>query len=126
MAEDIRKAILDALTKYGPAEQLGSADEMEADLDQHISTASIHSSISSDLNLRHRLVSQGRILEENTVNHYYYCLIQLHGLFAPEALVVTIRDGTEIILGAFANDGSRSKRRSVQAIEQVKAALLQQ
>ena len=43
------------------------------------------------------------------VSHFYYRLIQLEGLFAPEAVVVTIREDDHVQMGAFAKEGLYQK-----------------
>lgn len=125
MNNAIKNAIQKALSKYGTAEHLCSIENLKGEWEQHIATDSVQSTITSDLNLRHKLINQGRILEENTDEHYYYWLLQLKGLFAPEALAVTIRDGTTVHIGIYVNDGLRSQKRALQGIEQMRTALLQ-
>ena len=120
---NIENALRKAVSKYGAAEQLCFADHMMDNWNEHISTAAVPTAISSEMDLRNKLINQGRILEENADEHYAYWLIRLTGLFAPEAIVVTILGEGEIHIGAYANDGRRSKNRADQAIEQVRKAL---
>ena len=123
MNDDINSALLDALTKYGQRENICLKKNLKEGWDKYVSYCTVETEIDADINLRHRLVNQGRMLEEDLNNHYYYWLLQIKGLFAPEALVVTIRKGTTVHIGAYANQGLASKRFTTKAIEQVKSAL---
>lgn len=119
-----KNALFDALMKYGQEENLCFSKDLQKNWDEFASYETINVSITADIDLRHKLINQGRILEENLEKHYYYWLIEIKGLFAPEALVVTLRDNTSVQIGAYANQGLASKRYTVKAIEQVKNALL--
>ena len=84
----------------------------------------VKASFAADIDLRQRLINQGRILEENTDKHLYCWLIQLEGLFAPEAIVVTILERDRVQIGAYAKEGLLSKGTATKAVEQVKKHLL--
>ena len=124
--EKLKAAIFKALKKHGVAENLCFPDDLKDDWFKNASEETIKTDITSDLNLRHKLINQGRILEEDLEAHYYCWLIQLKGFGAPEALVVTILDGPVLHIGAYAKEGLLSKGTASKAIQQVKQAILLQ
>lgn len=123
MTIDVKGFITDALKKYGVKENLCYAEDLKKNLEKYIAIDVIKTDSSSDLDLRHKLINQGRILEENLETHYYYWLIRLDGIMAPEVLVVTILDGTDLYLGAFAKEGLLSKGTASKALRQIQRSV---
>ena len=123
MNTTIKDHIYSALIKYGVVENLCFEDDLIKGWENCVATEVVKTNITSDLSLRHRLINQGRILEENTDKHYYYWLVELKGLFPSEALVVTVLDCPNLYLGAYAKDGIISRSLAAQAISQIKDAL---
>ena len=124
MEIDVKSCIADALKKYGVKENLCLEEDLIKNWEKFISIDTIKkTSITSDLSLRHKLINKGRILEENTEAHYYYWIISLNGIMTPEALVVTILDGTDLYLGAFAKEGILSRGTASKVLRQIKQAV---
>ena len=123
MKQDIKSALYDSLKKYGEKENICFSTDLKNDWERFASYDSVKASFPSDIDLRHKLISQGRILEENLDKHFYCWLIQLEGLFAPEVLVVTIMEDDHVQIGAFAKEGLLSKGTAGKAVKQVKKAL---
>lgn len=123
MKPDVKSMLLYALKKYGEKENICFSTDLKDNWEKFASFDSIQASFHADIDLRHRLINQGRILEENLEKHSYCWLIQLKGLFAPEAMVVTMMNDDHVQLGAYAKEGLLSKGTATKAIEQVKNAL---
>ena len=123
MKIDLTNELLNALKKHGAAENICFDSDLTGNWSKYASTDTMKTDIPSDVDLRHKLINQGRILEENANKHYYCWLIQIQGLFAPEVLLITILDGSTIHMAAYAKEGILSKGTAAKAIAQVKEAL---
>ena len=124
MKEYITTLLKKALEDYGEETQLYVENDVDDRWEEYTSIDIFSIARPNYLNVRHSLMNQGRILEENIENNTYVVHAKMGKHRLGEAIVITHVEGNTIGIAAYAKEGLIKQHIAQKAVQQVKESVL--
>ena len=116
---EIKEILKSKLAEYGQEESICTRKDLDNEWEKYAAFGETKAAKADDLWIRSRLLTLGRIVEEDLVAHTYALIINIGNAFPDEGFAVIMREDNKLSIAAYAKDKFFQKGTSKKAVDQI-------